>query len=52
MTEKTYILDQLHGYGYEKFEDIPDEMLDYIPEFTELCDEEREEHYLETLTLN
>lgn len=52
MTEKTYILDQLHGYGYKKIDDIPDEMLDYIPEFMELSDEEREERYLETLTFN
>lgn len=52
MSNKEYILDQLHGYGYKKAEDIPDEMLDFIPENLELCDEEREARYLETLTLN
>lgn len=52
MTQKTYILDQLHGYGYRKFEEIPEEMFDYIPEFMELSNEEREERYLEELILN
>lgn len=32
MTMKKHAINQLSCYGYNKFEDIPEEMLDYIPE--------------------
>ena len=32
MTMKKHAVNQLSCYGYNKFEDIPEEMLDYIPE--------------------
>ena len=32
MTMKKHAVNQLCCYGYNKFEDIPEEMLDYIPE--------------------
>jgi hypothetical protein len=52
MTQKTYILNQLRCYGFKRYDDIPDEMFDYLPENLDLSNEEREEHYLEELEFN
>ena len=46
MTQKTYVLNQMRCYGYERIDEIPDEMLDYLPENMDLTDEECEERYL------
>lgn len=32
MTMKKHAVNQLSCYGYNKFEDIPEEMLDFLPE--------------------
>ena len=32
MTMKKHAVNQLSCYGFNKYEDIPDEMLDYLPE--------------------
>lgn len=32
MTQKNYAVKELSCYGFNKFEDIPEEMLDYLPE--------------------
>lgn len=32
MTTKTYIMHELEGRGYSRFDQIPEEMLDYLPE--------------------
>lgn len=32
MTTKAYIMHELEGRGYSRFEDLPEEMLDYLPE--------------------
>ena len=32
MTQKAYIMHELAGRGYSRFDDVPEEMLDYLPE--------------------
>lgn len=32
MTKRAYIANELSGRGYRNFEDIPDELFDYLPE--------------------
>jgi len=32
MTEKTYIMREMEGRGFNRFNEIPEEMLDYLPE--------------------
>lgn len=32
MTQKAYIMHELAGRGYSRFEEVPEEMLDYMPE--------------------
>lgn len=32
MTQKAYIMHELAGRGFSRFEDVPEEMLDYMPE--------------------
>lgn len=49
MTKKSYVLNELRCYGFRRFDDIPDEMFDYLPENLDLTNEEREERYLEEL---
>ena len=40
MTMKKHAVNQLSCYGYNKFEDIPEEMLDFLPENMESNDED------------
>jgi len=40
MTMKKYAVKELSCYGYNKYEDIPEEMLDFLPENMESDDEE------------
>ena len=40
MTTKAYIMHELEGRGFSRFDDLPDEMLDYMPEYMEDEDEE------------
>ena len=40
MTMKKHAVNQLSCYGYNKFEDIPEEMLDFLPENMESDDED------------
>lgn len=32
MTMKAYTMQELSGRGFDRFEEIPEEMLDYLPE--------------------
>lgn len=48
MTMKTYIKDQMACYGYSRFDEIPEEMLDYLPEMLE--DENNLDDMLDTFT--
>lgn len=32
MTTKAYIMHELEGRGYSRFDQVPEEMLDYLPE--------------------
>ena len=32
MTQKAYIMHELAGRGYSRFDEVPEEMLDYMPE--------------------
>ena len=40
MTMKKYAVKELSCYGYNKYEDIPEEMLDFLPENMESDDED------------
>lgn len=40
MTMKKHAVNQLSCYGYNKFEEIPEEMLDFLPENMESDDED------------
>lgn len=42
MTTKAYIMHELEGRGYSRFNDIPEELLDYLPENMEDEDEDEE----------
>lgn len=33
MTMKAYISNELSGRGFSRFDEIPEEMFDYLPEF-------------------
>ena len=35
MTMKAYITNELSGRGYKRFDEIPEEMFDYLPEYLE-----------------
>lgn len=40
MTTKAYIMHELEGRGYSRYEQVPEEMLDYLPENMDNDDEE------------
>lgn len=41
MTQKAYIMHELAGRGYTRYDQVPEEMLDYLPE--NLDDEQDED---------
>ena len=45
LTPKSYATMQLAGYGFTRFCDIPEEMLDYLPENLERDEDEDEDSF-------
>ena len=44
MTTKAYIMHELEGRGYSRYEQVPEEMLDYLPE--NMDNEDEEENFI------